>query len=364
MTLPNLLPVRSRAGATYWYYRAKGAPLIRLPDLPHDHPDFLHAYAKARAKAPLKTLTRNRTPGTIATLADTVQRTAAWAALSQGYRRLLTMHLSAIATDADDALIGDLRRRHIEADLAALTPAVARNRLKAWRLIIRAGLAAELIADDPTLRIRLPRMSAQAGIDGWTDDEITRFRVRWPIGTVARARMELLLWTGAAVSDAVRLGPGMVDRDGVLTYRRQKTDVAAHVPWSGPLPDFAAAWGGDLEVTHAALAPFAGQMLFLPARGRQRSAKAIVNDVRGDARAARVEKSAHGLRVARSRLLHEAGATQLQAKAWLAHLTDVEASHYGREADRRRAIMGTLPERESEKHADKSEKRHRKALKS
>jgi len=340
VTLPNLLPVRSKAGAVYWYYRAKGAPLVRLPDLPHDHPDFLHAYAEARAHAPIKTRIRTATPGSIAAIADQVQRAAAWEALSHGYRRLLVLHLSAIAEDGGSALIGDLRRRHVEADLSSLTPAVARNRLKAWRLIIRAGLAAEWITEDPTMRIRLPRMSANAGIDGWTDDELAKFRARWPVGTVARARMELLLWTGAAVSDAARLGPGMVDRDGVLTYRRQKTNVAAHVPWAGPLPDFAAGWSADRAAMHAAIAPLAGHLLFLPARGRQRSAKAMVNDVRSDARAAGVEKSAHGLRVTRARLLHEAGATQLQAKSWLAHLTDVEASHYGREADRRRSVMG------------------------
>lgn len=356
MTLPNLLPVRSKAGATYWYYRAKGRPLVRLPDLPHDHPDFLHAYAQARAQAPAATRARSRQPGTVAAVADACQRTAAWSALAPGYRKLMILHLTAIAADGEDALVGDLRRRHVEADLAALTPAVARNRLKAWRLIIRHARAAELIEDDPTALVRPPRLPAGSGIDGLTDAEIGATRDRWPIGTLARARMELLFWSGAAIADAVRLGPGMVDRDGMLTYRRQKTGVAGHIPWTGALPGFATAWEADRDMMHAALAPFAGHMLFLPARGRQRSEKAMVNDVRADFRAAGVEKSAHGLRVARSRILHESGATQLQAKAWLAHLSDVEASHYSREADRRRALMGTPPEHESAKPAAQSEK--------
>ena len=37
-----------RRRKTYRYFRAKGAPMIRLPDLPIDHPDFLRAYADAR----------------------------------------------------------------------------------------------------------------------------------------------------------------------------------------------------------------------------------------------------------------------------------------------------------------------------
>jgi integrase/recombinase XerD len=357
VTLPNLLPVTAKkSGKTYWYYRTKSRPLVPMPDLPHDHPDFLHAYAEAREQAPLKTRARTRAPGTVAAIADAVQRTKAWDALAPGYRRLMILHLTAIAAHGEAALIGDLRRRHVEADLAALTPAVSRNRLKAWRLILRHAAAAELIDDDPTAQIRLARMPAGSGIDGWTDAEIAAFRTRWPLGTVARARMELLLWTGAAVSDAVRLGRGMVDRDGMLTYRRQKTAVAAHVPWTAALPDFAAGWEAQRATLHEALAPFAGHLVFLPARGKTRSAAAMVNDVRADARAAGVEKSAHGLRVARSRLLHEAGATQTQAKAWLAHLTDAEASHYSREADRRRAVMGTPPERSSEKHVAQGEK--------
>ena len=49
MTLSNLMPVR-RGDRTYWYLRQKGQPLVRLPDLPHDDPDFLAAYAAAQVR--------------------------------------------------------------------------------------------------------------------------------------------------------------------------------------------------------------------------------------------------------------------------------------------------------------------------
>ncbi len=41
---------------------------------------------------------------------------------------------------------------------------------------------------------------------------------------------ELLRWSGMALSDAVQYRPDLVDHDGVLRYRRQKTGVLATVP--------------------------------------------------------------------------------------------------------------------------------------
>ena len=40
---------------------------------------------------------------------------------------------------------------------------------------------------------------------------------------------------------AVMIGPGMIGRDGVLSFRQVKTGGFAFVPWSGPVPAFASA---------------------------------------------------------------------------------------------------------------------------
>jgi integrase len=42
--------------------------------------------------------------------------------------------------------------------------------------------------------------------------------------------VELLRWSGMAMIDAVQFRPELVDGDGVLQYRRQKTDILATVP--------------------------------------------------------------------------------------------------------------------------------------
>lgn len=55
----------------------------------------------------------------------------------------------------------------------------------------------------------------------------------WGAGFVTGAALELLFWTGCRIGDGVRIGPGMVGRDGVLAFRQHKTGGTAYVPWGG-----------------------------------------------------------------------------------------------------------------------------------
>jgi integrase len=164
-------------------------------------------------------------------------------------------------------------------------------------------------------------------------------RDRWPIGTTQRAIFELLHWTGARISDAVRLGPGMVRKEGVLVFRQQKTGEPANVPWTCTLPAYVDAADRDLML--AAISHLAGQMTFLATRhDRTRSGKSIGGDVSAAAKLAGVRKTAHGLRKTRATVLAEGGATASQIAAWTGHKTLAEVEHYTREYDRMRAVMG------------------------
>ncbi|HMO73627.1 MAG TPA: hypothetical protein PKC84_18655, partial [Paracoccaceae bacterium] len=248
--LTGLMPVHRANGRTDWYFRRKGQPLVRLPDLPHDHPDFLAAYAQARGAA------RPRKPaaGTIGAACAAALASREATAHSPAYRAMLARHIEAIRQAGQGALARDLRRRHIEADLQALTPAVAQGRLKAWRTLCRGAVAAGLMVEDPTQGIRRPALPPSEGHRAWSADDVARFRARWPVGTVARARFELLAWTGCRVGDAARIGPGMVGKDGVLAYRQAKTGGLAYVPWTCPLPDYATGMAADRQAVLAALA--------------------------------------------------------------------------------------------------------------
>lgn len=256
-------------------------------------------------------------------------------------------HILAIRDQGGGARMRDLRPRHIEADLSPLAPSVARARLKAWRYLCKFIRWSDYGLTDPSAMVARPKMPKSDGFPPWGAAEIAAYRERWPIGTVARAAFELLYWTGARVSDAVRIGPGMIGKDGVLAYAQQKTGGMAYVPWRCALPDYAAGMAGDRDQLHQALACLEWHMTFIPTiQGRLRSAAGLSNDMTAFARDAGLSgRTAHGLRKSRAKVLAEAGATPHQIGAWTGHESLAEVAHYTRAADRRRAVTGTEQDR-------------------
>lgn len=335
VTLTGLMRIERR-GRVYWYLRRRGRPLVRLPDLPHDDPAFLAAYAAARADDPPPRSAP--APGSIAGLIAAALASDTYLARSPVYRATLRRHFEAIRRTAGHAPARGLRDYIIRADVTAATNPT--DRLKAWRFLTAFGLAAGLLPTDPARAVAAPRRAASDGHPPWAPDQLDAYRARWRPGTSARLAFELLHWTGARIGDAVRLGPGMIDRDGVLVFRQGKTGDIAYVPWSCPLPAYAAGMEADRRHLMATLRP--GHMTFLAtAHGGPRSEKALGNLIRESARACGIERSAHGLRKTRAIALAEAGATVHQITAWTGHRTLKEAERYTRAAERRRAVMGT-----------------------
>lgn len=326
------------------YLRVPGQPRIRLPDLPEDHPDFLAAYLEATRGAPAAK--PRAAPGTIGALCEAYLRTAEHAAQSPDYRRVIRREVEAIRAAGGAARAMDLAPRHIAADVSALAPHAATARLKAWRLLTRYGAATGALTGDHARGVRPPRLPRSDGHAPWTAAEVERFRARWPVGTIERAAMELLHWTGARIGDAVLIGPQHVGADGVLSFRQAKTGGLAHVPWTCPLPPYAAGMAADREAMHAALAarPSAHLTWLATSRGT-RSKEGLGNLITAACAAAKVAKSAHGLRKARAVALAQAGASTRQIAAWTGHRTLDEIEHYTDAVDRRRLVTGTDPER-------------------
>jgi site-specific recombinase XerD len=338
-----------KGGKVYRYLRLPGQPRLRLPDLPPDHPDFLRAYADAVKAAPKTTRAK---AGTIRAIIESYLRSDRHKMHAAGYRRIVLRHLDAIRDQADDALIRDLRAEHIQDDLRPLTPVQSRDRMKAWRLICWHALDLHLIRADPSEGVRRPQPIRHVGHPAWTQDQIEAFRARWPIGTPQRAVMELLHWTGARISDAVQIGQQHVGRDGVLVFKQRKTGDAAFVPWTCPLPAYAAQMATDRATMHAALDALPGRHLtFLATQaGRTRSEKAAGHLIAKAAQAAGFDRSAHGLRKSRAVALAEANANPMQIAAWTGHRSLSEVAHYTEESERRRQVMGGwqgIPERDN-----------------
>ncbi|MGM0583353.1 MAG: tyrosine-type recombinase/integrase [Pseudomonadota bacterium] len=244
--------------------------------------------------------------------------------------------------------IADLRADHIRKDLDRFTGHAANNRLRAWRGLCAWATDAGLFPRDPSDGLKRKKTAKSEGHIPWTADEVAAFRARWPVGSVDRLAFELIHWTGARVSDVVKLGEGHVDRDGFLAFRQTKTGGDVFVPLRCELPEFAEGMAGDLDLLHAALeARGERRPTFLTtAGGEARSVKAFSQWFAAKARAAGIRgKSAHGLRKTRAIALVEAGAKPHQVGAWTGHESLKEIERYAKRYDRKRVLTRAGPDR-------------------
>ena len=334
--LKDIKIVRKKNGKVYLYRRMPDGRLPSLPNLPENHPDFLAAYLAAGEARPPKERA-GAAKGSIAALCAAYLGSHEYRRLAPSTRRVRARVVDAIARQRGQAMVADLRARHLRKDLHELTPGAAANRLKAWRALCGYALEAGWIEADPSRDVRAPRGEVTPHRQ-WTDAEIEAYRARWPVETPERQAMEAIYWTAAACVDAVRLGWQMVDGDGWLAFSRQKTGEVATVPID-TLPRWAAPMEGDRAAFHAAIRR--DRMLWIVTRnGRPRSVKALSQMVARAARLAGLDGcTAHGLRKARAAAIAAAGGTPSQIGAWLGDTSLAMAAHYTRQADRK-AVLG------------------------
>jgi len=336
VSLPRVHRV-AKGGKVYKWHRVTRAPLPR--DIPEDHPDFLAAWLREENGKPKRSKAAH---GSIDMACEAFLSSRRFSDLSTGYQAIMRRHVDAIREQGGAALLKDLRATHIQADLINLAPSVAQARRKAWRNV--CGLAFDLgqIEVDPSIATKSPKMPNTGGHAPWTDDDIQRYRKKWKVGTMQRAAMELLYWTGARVSDARRLVPSMNGGDGILTFIQQKTKSPAHVPWTSELPAWAVGMAADRDTMHKALKarPVKGLTYLETSQGRARSTKGLSNLISDACKTAKIfERSAHGLRKSRLNELAEHGGSATAIMAWGGHQTLKEAEHYTREADRKRSVQ-------------------------
>jgi integrase len=202
------------------------------------------------------------------------------------------------------------------------TPAAQRHFKKAMRGFIDHCLSHNLMKVDPLVGVKLTKMKSTGGHHTWTVEEITQFREHHPSGSKARLALALLLQTGHARADVVRLGRQHVNR-GTLSMRRQKTNVQFDIPL---LPDLLA----EIELHPRTDLPF-----LVTENGKPFSAAGFGNKFRDWCDQANLRHcSAHGLRKAAA--VHHAlnGATAPELMAWFGWKTIGEAQRYIEEANR------------------------------
>ena len=328
--------VHPRSGIPYHRSRKGGKQkLTPLPTgLPFDHPDFLAAFAEAaRGVEPAKVAA----PGTIASTWSLILASDDFAEKSTGYQAIIKRQSAGIIEKGGTFRATAVTEVAVRRDLAKASNPGARWR--AWRMWATIGVRDGWLTTDPTKAITKPK-EADGEHPAWSTAEIVAFRNAYPIGSSPRAIAELAYWTGARVSDVVKLGPRMVDQDGVLVFTQTKTGDLAYVPWSCPLPAYAAHMERDRAICKQALEHIGPAFTFLEARGRPRSHKGAGATIIKACKAIGMDRSIHGLRKARAVALAEAGGTAPQIASWSGHRSLAEVTHYIAEMDRQRAVRG------------------------
>lgn len=328
------------SGNDRWYCGRKGEKRVPMPDLPINHPEFLAAYAKAvGVKAP-----RIVTSGSLGAALTLYKKSDCFNVLAVSTRARRRCMIDDKIEHYGHANRAGLESKHIKKDLQRFSGHARNSHLKAWR-----GFCAWLVEHyqldtNPSDGIKKVKLPASEGYIPWTEEEIAQVRHYWPIGTMERLTFELIFWTGARISDANRLGPANIDKQGFISFSQGKTSRDAVVPFQRGLSPLAEAMSEDLVYLHAALnARNERHLTFLHTMaGAARSAKSISHWFTAKARDAGLfNRSAHGLRKSRAEALFENGRTMPQAQAWIGHKDPRMLQHYADKYDMRRALSRT-----------------------
>jgi integrase len=265
------------------------------------------------------------------------RKSSAWAGLSHATRRQSENIFRGVVKTAGDAVLGNITAETIKAgrERRAAAPHAANNFLKSMRRFFKWAADPEggnLVAKNPTIGVKLLKGNNEDGFHTWTEEEIHRFESYWPIGTRERLALDLLLYTGLARGDVVRLGRQHVT-NGVITFRMEKRRGHG-VVYPPVLPVLAA----------TIAASNTGDLTFLVTeRGTPFVKESFGNWFREACRKAGCPGSAHGLRKAGATRAAENGATVNQLMALFGWKIEKMALLYTRKADRKRLASMAAP---------------------
>ncbi len=322
---PGVSRVVDRHGKPRWRFRRGGLDTY-LPG-PYASAEFRAAYEAALegAKAPNRS---TAAPGTFAWLIERYLGSVAFTNLSPARRTNLRGGLDWLREEVGRYPFAPCRVGDVERIMGKKAgPAAANNVRRNLSLLFNFALRHDLGATANPARAAQRRKMNADGFHTWTDDEVTRYLERHGPGTTARLALLLALNTGMARQDLTRAGWQDVAGWGTpkprIVYRRGKTGVGADLPILPALAEELARVPRDrlLFLTHGA-------------KHRPYKPETLGNWFRDRCAEAKVPGALHGLRKAGATRLADAGASEHEIMAFLAHASPREASTYTKKASR------------------------------
>ncbi|RZN30461.1 tyrosine-type recombinase/integrase [Bradyrhizobium sp. Leo121] len=229
-----------------------------------------------------------------------------------------------------------LTRDVVRTEMKLRTPTQAGNLLSALRAMIRWMIDAGHLKeeDDPTVGLKSGKSRASRESGGWvpwTDEDMAKFRQRWPLGTMARLMFDILHYTFLRVGDAAQFGPKHLQpmvRQTVVQIATEKSQGRTTV--TVPVhPDFAASLRAARAAGILGEETFTGKIVkgkTLPI-GKKSWAKkfktyAILAGVN------QPKKNCHGVRKARAEVAAYAECTEAQMMAMFGWTDPKMPAHY------------------------------------
>lgn len=200
--------------------------------------------------------------------------------------------------------------------------------LKMLRILIRHAIKKKWLQFDPSKGIKRPK---GGHVRSWSDEEITQFEARWPIGTKERLGFALMLFTGQRRSDAHRMTWGDTSPAKIKVIQ-QKTGAKLTIPLHRGLRKV-------LEE-----APRDHVTILNTAYGQPFTVDGFSQFMRDAITAAGLplECQPHGLRKAAGRRLAEVGCSAKEIMAILGHKTMSEAQKYVDDADQEKLATAAI----------------------
>lgn len=332
VTLPYISHFFDRHGIERHYFRREGWPRATLPGKPGS-PEFMEAYNSALAFIrPAPSLNkRPAEPGTVASAVSLYLGSAVFQALAFETIRTRRNILERFREEHADKRIAKLDQNAVQrmVNAKAATPSAARNFLNTLSAFLKWCARENLVKGNVTVGVERAPIRTE-GYKTWTDEMVAAYRARYPLGTRQRLALELLVGTGAARVDVVKMGRQHV-RAGVLSFRRQKTDVLVEIP---VIP--------ELREAIDAMPPSEHLTFLTTAQGKMFGDASFGNTFRKWCNAAGIPVgySAHGVRKYAATDRANRGATTHELMAWFGWLTVREAERYTRAAARRKLAVG------------------------
>jgi integrase len=333
--LKHVNSFKDRHGRLRHYFRRRGQKSVALPGLPGSD-SFMRAYETALVgdtAPPIEIGVGRVKSGTVAALSLAYFNSVAFGNLAKATRRERRIILEKFVAEHGDKRVVMLQRSHVEKMIAAKsqTPSAAVNFLIAVRSVMQFGVDSGILKDNPTLGVKRPKIRSD-GHRTWTEEDITAFEARHPIGSKARLGFALLLHTAQRVGDVLRMGVQHV-QNGAIHVRQDKTGTPLTIPI---LPELQAVFDGTPPSEH---------LTFLTSRyGKPYTSRGFTDAFAVWREEAGLPKGLvpHGLRKAACRRFAEHGCSSKEIAAWSGHLSLREVERYTKAADQERLARAAM----------------------